>query len=93
MFPFFLKEGSIRQFESATRSGSSALNGVDDWPSSVNWLLVTYATNQSIHRAVEYFRNISQREDELDLEYYNRFEEAHAKCGDYLQADQLIPPT
>eukprot|EP00171_Calliarthron_tuberculosum_P001062 IDg1062t1 len=39
MIPFFLSDGALRQFESARRSGGTALFGLNDWPSTVNWLL------------------------------------------------------
>eukprot|EP00171_Calliarthron_tuberculosum_P022792 IDg22792t1 len=67
-----------------------ALMGIKDWPTAVNWLLRTYATNKAIQQAVDRFRQIRQRDDEDDLAYFNRFEEAHAMCGEYLPPDQLL---
>eukprot|EP00171_Calliarthron_tuberculosum_P001825 IDg1825t1 len=90
MIPFFLSNGALRQFESARRSGRTALFGLNDWPSTVNWLLRTYATNLVINNPVGRFRQIKQSEGEDDLSYFNRFEESHARCGEYLPPDQLI---
>lgn len=73
MLTLFLLKEDLRKFESTTRSVIYDLNGVDVLPPTVNLILMTYSTNQEIHRAVEDLRKINQREEVPNIDYFNRF--------------------
>lgn len=89
MLQFFLTDRALRQFESASQSGGTAMFRVNDWPSAVIWLIRTYAKKLAINKAVDRFRLINQREGKDDLAHFNRFEEWHARCGEYFTSAQL----
>ena len=88
--PFFLRDPAKRDFDSACATGTSTSVGIQDWPSAVHWMLQNYATNSEIQRAVTAFSQVKQGENEDDLEFYNRFHEAHARCGEYMAPEQLM---
>lgn len=54
------------------------------------WLLRTYATNKEINKAVDEFRAMRQDPDEDDLDYFKRFEAAHAREGCFLAVEALM---
>lgn len=60
MQPFFLKEVAL----SKDRAGASALFGIENWPTAINWFLRTYATSQSIQETVDNLRQIKQGTEE-----------------------------
>eukprot|EP00171_Calliarthron_tuberculosum_P009557 IDg9557t1 len=45
---------------------------------------------RNIHQAVEELRQTRHKVDKEDMVYFIRFEEAHARCGEYLPEAQLI---
>eukprot|EP00171_Calliarthron_tuberculosum_P022306 IDg22306t1 len=71
MLTFFLQESALRTFEFALRVGSTATFVIKDWPSAVNWLLRTFATDSVIRQAVQEFRQTRQKEYEEDLVSFN----------------------
>ena len=56
--------------------------GIASWPSAVNWLLRTYATNIQIEQALSVVRDLRQKPGEVENEYATRMLAALARCGD-----------
>ncbi len=56
--PNFLEVVAREHFLSCQCIGSSSSGGVHNWPTAVQCLLESYATNDAIHEAVSSFRDV-----------------------------------
>ena len=88
--PYFLIGDVEKLFRAAQCAGSTALEGGENWPQAVQYLLRTYATPNVIRDAVSQARAISQKDDEDEVAYSTRLYKALYRCGNIFPQQEQI---
>ena len=81
LLPEFLSGIALRQYTSVSQTAGSHHGKVSVWPEAVQWLLRSFATDESIRQAVLALRDVQQRPSEDEMEFYIRLTDAGNRCG------------
>ena len=76
-------------FDAGLGIGDSAEDGIYNWPSAVQSLLRTFATDDAINEAVTNLERIKQQPNETETDYWVRLTKAHSRAGSYLDHELL----
>ena len=71
--PSFLKGNASIRYEAA--------NNVGTWPDTVQYFLLSYATDSVIEEAIRDLRDITQKSGEAEVDYSTRLTESELRCG------------
>ena len=88
--PHFL-EGEVRALvEENFELSGIGLGGYRTWPEAVQLLLMNYAKDDQIKKAMREFQNCSMREDEDEMTFGRRLQRLARLCGGVIDSQKLV---
>lgn len=89
VLPSFLDSPAKYHYSAAVALSGSG-SGVWNWPSAVNWLLRTYASDELLNQALNALRRATQKSNEDEGVFLQRINLLHARCGYPLPAAEFM---
>ena len=87
--PTLIEGNAKAHFNSAIAIGDVSEDGVYNWPTAVQCLLRSFATDDEIHEAVSSLEKVKQQPNETETDYWLRLTKAHSRAGSYLEHEHL----
>ncbi len=90
MLSNFLEGAARDHFVACERIGSSSPDGAHDFPTAVQCLLESCATNEAINEAISNCWHVKQRPKEDEQAFHTRFLAVHTRTGFFMRERAVV---